>query len=377
MSTSGRLWAAKGSRWAAVVVLLTVSFASAQTRRNDEAALRSVRKEIQELSARLAREVGERDDNARALRTVELEAATKSEKLQELRARLREQRDKQRALDAQLQHTRTQLAAEREALAQQVRVSYMNGREEVFKLLLSQEDPASLGRMLVYYDYFNRARSRRIADVGQNVQRLQQLGAEAAEAQAELARLTAAQAAEVAELARTREERQVVVAKLDAGITGGIASLVKLRAEEKRLNDLVTKLGALTAGFPVDSELPFAKFKGKLPWPIAGRLLGDYGQLRDGGPAKWTGVLLDAREGTPVRAIYRGRVAFADWLPGLGLLVIVDHGGGFMSLTGTTAHCGRSPANGWTPATRSPRSGILAVRLGRPCTSKFARTASP
>ncbi len=315
-------------------MLLTVSFASAQTRRNDEAALRSVRKEIQELSARLAREVGERDDNARALRTVELEAATKSEKLQELRARLREQRDKQRALDAQLQHTRTQLAAEREALAQQVRVSYMNGREEVFKLLLSQEDPASLGRMLVYYDYFNRARSRRIADVGQNVQRLQQLGAEAAEAQAELARLTAAQAAEVAELARTREERQVVVAKLDAGITGGIASLVKLRAEEKRLNDLVTKLGALTAGFPVDSELPFAKFKGKLPWPIAGRLLGDYGQLRDGGPAKWTGVLLDAREGTPVRAIYRGRVAFADWLPGLGLLVIVDHGGGFMSLYG-------------------------------------------
>jgi septal ring factor EnvC (AmiA/AmiB activator) len=88
------------------------------------------------------------------------------------------------------------------------------------------------------------------------------------------------------------------------------------------------------AGFPVDTDEPFAKSKGKLAWPVQGRLAGDFGQPRGAGPVKWNGVLLEAAAGTPVRAIHRGRVAFADWLQGLGLLVIVDHGGGYMSLYG-------------------------------------------
>jgi septal ring factor EnvC (AmiA/AmiB activator) len=88
------------------------------------------------------------------------------------------------------------------------------------------------------------------------------------------------------------------------------------------------------AGFPVDTEEPFAGLKGKLAWPVQGRLAGDYGQPRGTGPVKWNGVLLEAAAGVPVRAVYHGRVAFADWLQGLGLLVIVDHGAGYMSLYG-------------------------------------------
>jgi septal ring factor EnvC (AmiA/AmiB activator) len=88
------------------------------------------------------------------------------------------------------------------------------------------------------------------------------------------------------------------------------------------------------AGFPVETDEPFASLKGKLTWPVQGRLAGDYGQPRGTGTVKWNGVLLETAAGTPVRAVYHGRVAFADWLPGLGLLVIVDHGGGYMSLYG-------------------------------------------
>jgi septal ring factor EnvC (AmiA/AmiB activator) len=88
------------------------------------------------------------------------------------------------------------------------------------------------------------------------------------------------------------------------------------------------------AGFPVDTDEPFPNAKGKLAWPVQGRIVGSYGQTRGAGPVKWSGVLLEAAAGTPVRAVYHGRVAFADWLAGLGLLVIVDHGSGYMSLYG-------------------------------------------
>jgi septal ring factor EnvC (AmiA/AmiB activator) len=226
------------------------------------------------------------------------------------------------------------LAGERAALGDQVRVSYMTGREELFKLLLSQESPASLGRMLVYYDYFNRARSERIRAVSAELGKLDDLGSQTERVAAELARLEAEQAAEVAALAKIRDERKAAVAKLDAGIATANAAMTKLRSDEKRLTELVVQLTELMAGFPVDTEQPFGKLKGKLAWPVQGRIVGDYGQPRGGGPVKWSGVLLEASQGTAVRAVYHGRVAFADWLPGLGLLIIVDHGDGYMSLYG-------------------------------------------
>jgi septal ring factor EnvC (AmiA/AmiB activator) len=96
----------------------------------------------------------------------------------------------------------------------------------------------------------------------------------------------------------------------------------------------VLRLSEVMAGFPVDTDEPFASVKGKLAWPVQGRIAGAYGQPRGAGPVKWSGVLLEAAAGTQVRAVYHGRVAFADWLSGLGLLVIVDHGSGYMSLYG-------------------------------------------
>jgi murein hydrolase activator len=299
-----------------------------------DAQLQTVRKEIKALEGRLARQVAERDDSARALRSAELEAAAGARKLAELRARMRAQQGQQRSLGEQTGRANTRLASERAALGRQVRLSYMNGREELFKLLLSQESPASLGRMLVYYGYFNRARSERIEAVSAEVAKLRELGSETDRVAAELADLETAQAAQVAALARARDERKVAVAKLETGIADASGAMKKLRADEKRLTELVVQLTELMAGFPVDTEQPFGKLKGKLAWPVQGRLAGDYGQLRDGGPVRWSGVLLEAGQGAQVRAVYHGRIAFADWLPGLGLLVVVDHGDGYMSLYG-------------------------------------------
>jgi septal ring factor EnvC (AmiA/AmiB activator) len=321
-----------GAALAAVVLGWTVGLA--QDRRESEAALSAVRKEIKELQDRIARETTRRDEGTRALRAAEVEIAAATRKLTEVRGDLRKQQTARRDLAQQTLQTNRRLATEKEALARQVRSSYMTGREELFKLLLSQESPAALGRMLVYFDYYNRARSARIDAVSGELAGLGELERTSARVAADLAALETAQASEVAALEKSRSDRAAAVGKLDAEIRDGTAAVAKLRAEEQRLGDLVVRLRDVMAGFPVETDEPFAKLKGKLAWHVQGRVAGDYGQPRGGGPVKWNGVLLEAPAGTPVRAVFHGRVAFADWLQGLGLLVIVDHGGGYMSLYG-------------------------------------------
>ncbi len=311
---------------------LVSSLALAQDRRESEAKLDAVRKEIKELEARMTREATRRDDGARALRAAELEIAAATRKLAEVRGNLRAQQGARRDLREQTDRANGRLAAESAALARQVRASYMAGRDELTKLLLSQESPATLGRMLVYFDYYNRARTNRIGVVAAELKNLGELAVETTRVEQELAALEEAQGGQVALLTRSRDERRAAVARLDAELRDGAAEVAKLRAEEQRLAELVRRLGELMAGFPVDPDEPFASRKGKLAWPVQGRFAGEYGQPRGAGPVRWSGVLLEASAGTPVRAVYHGRVAFADWLQGLGLLVIVDHGGGYMSL---------------------------------------------
>jgi len=328
-------WLGRVVRSAALALtVLGVSLAPAQDRRESQAALDTIRKEIKELEARVARETTRRDDNARALRGAELETAAATRELNDIRERLRAQQAARRDLSRETSRADAKLAAERAALGRQVRASYVAGRDELFKLLLSQESPATLGRMLVYFDYYNRARTTRIDAVAADLGKLADLATETGRVEQALAALEQSQQRQVAALARSRDQRQAAVAALDAELRDDSAAVAKLRGEEQRLADLITRLTELLADFPVDADEPFARLKGKLAWPVQGRLAGEYGQPRGSGPVKWNGVLLEAAAGTPVRAVYHGRVAFADWLQGLGLLVIVDHGAGYMSLYG-------------------------------------------
>jgi murein hydrolase activator len=331
---SGRRRRARLIGIAVATAVLGGSLGLAQDRRESEAALSAVRKEIKALQERIARETTRRDEGTRALREAEVEIAAASRKLAEVRANVRVQQTARRGLSQEAESANRRLTAEKAALARQVRSSYMTGRQELFKLLLSQESPAALGRMLVYFDYYNRARSARISQVAGELDKLASLELQTKRVEAELATLEAAQAREVAALERSRDERHAAVAKIEAEIRDGTAAVAKLRGEEQRIADLVTRLSELLTEFPVDTDEPFGSLKGKLAWPVQGKLAGDFGQPRGAGPVKWNGVLLEATAGTPVRAVYHGRVAFADWLQGLGLLVIVDHGGGYMSLYG-------------------------------------------
>jgi septal ring factor EnvC (AmiA/AmiB activator) len=317
---------------ALALALLAGSRAAAQG--DEERALAAVREQIRAVEARLSRQTTERDAELRSLRRAELAAAAASEELGRVRAELRAQRARRDTLARETAEATRRLARERDALAGQVRLSYMTGREELAKLVLSQESPATLGRMLVYYDYFNRARSSRIAAAMRELAVLDGLAAESARLERELTGLAQMQAREVEVREGARAERRVALERIETSMTDAGGQIEALRGEEERLSGLVLELAKLLEDLPRGAEEPFLAQKGTLHWPVDGRVAQTYGQPRDGGPLRWNGVLLATATGTAVRAVYHGRIAFADWLPGLGLLIIVDHGGGYMSLYG-------------------------------------------
>ncbi len=302
--------------------------------RNDAKALAEVRGRIKDLEDRIEEQSLERDETSRALKKQELEIAAAERRLAELRGRSQDQQGRVAAANERAAAAEAQLEAERGALARQVRLAYMNGREELFKLLLSQESPAAAGRMVVYYGYFNRARAQRIRSVGAEVDALKRLRAQRRQQEAELARLEQSQSAELEKLGRSRDERASLLAKLDSSLSSAGDEVAKLKDREAHLTRVLARLGDAMARFPRDSEAPFPSAKGHLAWPVQGKLTGDFGDEIAGGAVRRKGVLFSSPAGTTVRAIYHGRVAFADWLPGLGLLIVIDHGDGYMSLYG-------------------------------------------
>lgn len=197
-------------------------------------------------------------------------------------------------------------------------------------MLLSQEDPATLGRMLTYYSYFGRARSAKIAEIQGIVVKLDEdAKAEAAERE-RLADLESQSRKELASVDAARSERSRALKAVNAQLKSRNDSIAKLKREAASLEKLIADLRRAMSDLPPTGGQAFEKVRGKLNWPVAGKITARFGQARGGG-LKWNGVMIDAPRGSTVTALYDGRVAYADWLPGMGLLVIVDHGG-YMSL---------------------------------------------
>jgi septal ring factor EnvC (AmiA/AmiB activator) len=319
---------------AACSALLLVSSVSALAQTQEERALTAVREQLESLQTRLERSNADRERQYAQLRRIELDGAAAAATLEEFRERLAQQEARRAEIDEQSSQTRVRLGRERVALANQVRMSYLTGRQETIKLMLNQESPERLGRMMVYYDYLNRTRSRRIANVSRELDVLAELGAAADQVTRELAALEAEQQRELEGLEKLRVERQVAVGTLEETIESAQQEIDRLQAEEQRLTELVREINEVLAEFPVDSQEPFSASRGRLAWPIPGTVLSRFGQSRVGAQVRWQGVQVAAPAGTPVRSVYHGRVVFSDWLPGHGLLIIVDHGERYMSLYG-------------------------------------------
>jgi septal ring factor EnvC (AmiA/AmiB activator) len=301
--------------------------------KNPEADLKRVQQQIQALQQSVRDDVSRQDRLSAKLRESEEQVGAARKRLAEVRQRMDQSDARIEELAAQRAGWERKQDAQRDELAAEIRTAYITGKEEHLKLLLSQKDPAALGRMLVYYSYFGKARAGRIAEIEEAVSQIEALTAQEQAERERLAALEQQRQQELAAVDAARAEREAALAALAGQIRNNKDALARLKREAQALEKLLADLRRALAQAPAPDGQPFARVRGKLPWPVAGRIVARFGQSRGGG-MKWNGVLIATERGSEVRAPYAGRVVYSDWLPGLGLLLIIDHGGGYMTLYG-------------------------------------------
>ncbi len=224
-------------------------------------------------------------------------------------------------------------AAQQDLVKRAVRASYLSGRESYLKLLLNQEDPSLSARMLRYYSDFNAERLSRIQAFRATLEELQVTTSSIAESSRALLSRQDELDAQVATLNDSRAARQALLKQLDADIAARSGELEQLTEDRARVEELIKQINDAIASIPPPEQLtPFGEARGRMPWPVNGRALNNFGESYSDGNLHRQGIVLAADAGSPVRAIHPGRVVFSDWLRGSGLLVVVDHGDGYLSL---------------------------------------------
>ena len=325
-----------------LVALLALLLASpapllaADRRKAKEAELARLRERIETLRQARDENRDQYDTLAKQLKAVEQRIGALDRSLRQINTDLKDRTRKLVALKERAGGLAQSVAVQRQHLARQIRASYAAGRQEFVKILLNQEDPASVGRVMTYYDYLNRARSERIQGLTHTLAELkavrERIGAEAER----LEGLREKQLGEQQDLERTKASRDKVLARVKGELNDKEHRLAKMLADKKELEALIQVLSEALDDIPAEpgNRKPFPSLRGKLHWPTKGKLAVRFGARRRPGDLPSQGVTISAGEGTPVHAVSYGRVAFADWLRGYGMLIIVDHGDGYMSLYG-------------------------------------------
>ena len=214
-------------------------------------------------------------------------------------------------------------------LAQQLRSAYTTGQHDYLKLLLNQDQSEKIQRTISYYQYLNKARTTEIDKFQATLIQLQQVTTEHQTQIKHLKTLKNEQIIQDSQLKETKVQRGKTLAKLRKKLLSSQQQLAKLKAEEDNLNQALQKIASL-----IQAEIDLtglSKLKRKLSWPVKGRMRHSFGSRKQG-YLKWKGVLLSAPIGRQVQTIHNGTVLFSDWLKGYGLLTVIDHGNGYMSL---------------------------------------------
>lgn len=298
--------------------------------------LEQLQRQIQSLQAELKRRRAEESEQRQALEETERELGELTRRLRETEQRLEEARSRLDTLAAEQAGLEQQLDAQRDAMGQLLRLAYKQNNQPLIKLLLSGQRPEALARQMHYFAILNRDQNRQLQEWLHRSQRLAEVIAEQRRITDQLAndRQSLEQTRET--LARQKNRRAQILANLRDEARATEQELARMEAERNQLNELVERMEAeltdMSIEFPEGVDI--AEIKGRLPWPLDGRVRARFGTPIDGSRLHWQGILLNADNGAEVRAVHHGRVVFADWLNGLGLLVILDHGDGMMTLYG-------------------------------------------
>lgn len=336
--------------------------------------IRKVEQDIAELEKLIRQIQTEKSAAQQALQQTEKEIGDLEKNIRSLEAEQKKNEQEIREFEIEKGKFESRRRQQQKLVALQSRAAYQAGQSEPLRLFFNQQDPALVSHNLTYYQYLQQARQQQINQFQATVRQLSELQAAIDLHQQELEQQKTQLQQQRDQLAELRQQRRQLVAELDKKQQGSQRQLSSRKQEQKKLNDLLAAIEQKLArqaeqerlrrererqlalqqnrarihqqqqapargGQQVSSQFShpggnFAQARGKLPWPVNGRLLAGFGSPRNDTRSKWDGVLIQAAEGHQVRVIHPGRVVFADWLRGSGLLVIVDHNDGYLSLYG-------------------------------------------
>ncbi len=307
-----------------------------EQRQEKKQELEILRQRMGELRQKIEKQQQEKDFASKFLKDIEVRIGERAYILKKTNRYLRKQKRELKKLKQQQQQTRNELASQRNILSQQIRAAYMIGRQEYLKLLLNQENPAAIGRTLTYYDYFHKARSHHIDEAVASIEKLDHLTVEVKIKTKELTVSRKQQQAEKQKLEDDFIERSIIIKEMEKNIADKGLRLKKFIADEQLLQQLLKDIRKIMPSSltEIDKRETFSKRRGRLKWPVKGSVKRLFGKSRKAAKLKWNGVLISSTEGKDVKAISHGRIAYADWLRGYGMLVIIDHGDGYMTLYG-------------------------------------------
>ncbi|MBO9883751.1 peptidoglycan DD-metalloendopeptidase family protein [Xanthomonas sp. D-109] len=344
--------------------LLTAGLAAAQNPREAEKRLEKVRNELKSVAEERRQLEGKRGDAARQLRDADEKVAATGRSLAQTQQALQRHQQTLAELERKRDGLRSGLTRQRAELAQLLRAAYAIGGNAPLKLLLAQDRVADANRLLAYHRYLQRERAQRIATLTHELQALEQVQREVVEQKQQLSEAQRRQQEQAQALQRDRKQRASVVSELDQRYQDRSEREKALGQDAKALETLLANLRAAAARAEAErraaarreaaeqaaqakAAAKAGRGGGKVPpkvvaaapplkvgglgWPLSGDLIARYGgRLPDGRTS--SGVLIAAPAGSTVTAVADGTVVFSDWMTGYGMILIVDHGNGYMSL---------------------------------------------
>ncbi len=314
-----------------VLLLLPVDSIAAKDERAKLADLKSA---ISSLEKQLDRRDKEKNQLVATLKKVEVEAADASKKIRQLTTQINRSTKTMADLDTQQQGLKAEIKKQNSAVSEQLAAAYKMGEQESIKLLLNQEDPQQLARLLKYYNYVLDARNEKIAQYLTDVGKLSTVQGEMIKQKRSLASAKAQLEKDQQQLLATSKRRQTALKQLNASLQNDKSKLNKLLKERGELEELLKNVRGVVKKMALATPpggQSFASQKGMLRWPLKGKVAHSFGSQRSGS-LRWDGWLIGASIGEPVAAVHDGQVIFSNYMRGFGLLIILNHGDGYMTL---------------------------------------------
>lgn len=296
--------------------------------------LQEVEKKIEQLQQKMRNTRSQQDQLQQDLAQAEQQIGQLADKLETFADDLTLKQQSLAEFRQQHQLQATKLQQQQEILAQQIRSSYIIGRRDYLKILLNQEDPSTVGRMLQYYDYFNQARSLRISTINEAMNQIQMLENKIEQQSQQIQQLLIEQTDKKQQLEQQNQKRQQILGQLSGSLVQQSHQLKQLLDDRQHLQILLGIVATNTPDF-IEKSLtltPFSQLKGQLSWPVQGKIAQSFGKRKSVGNLKWQGWLIDAAAGQKVRTIAAGKVEFSGWFRHLGQLLIIKHDQNYMSL---------------------------------------------